>query len=153
MSYLPIQSQSIFQAVTWPFIDGPLEGSAVSMPSTIKPVTTSIFAAGTADRSLPHARWHAVRSALIHGSGFHRTEIRYGARTAAGDAPGFRPATGARLVALFHMVAFQTYAGKCDSRARTFARAHVFWAESESPRLLERRRQRSSLLAWRHFPV
>src|SRR5260370_39731068 len=85
------------------------------------------FSAGTADRSLPHVRWHAVRSTLIHGAGFHRTEIRYGARTAARDAPGFRPATGARLAALFHLVAFQTYARQSDSRARILASAHVFW--------------------------
>src|SRR5438445_11150604 len=76
------------------------------------------FSAGAADRALPDAWRHFVRGALVHGADVDRTEIRYGARAVAGDAPGFRPTARARMVALFHVAAFQTHPGSGDGALR-----------------------------------
>src|SRR6266567_9497027 len=97
------------------------------------------FSARAADRALPDAWRHSVRGALVHGADVNRTEIRYGARAPAGDAPGFRPTAGARMVALFHLAAFQTHHRKRDSSTRAFAESRSFLRQSESPGFLERR--------------
>src|SRR5438132_4256428 len=110
------------------------------------------FSAGAADRALPDAWRHFVRGALVHGADVDRTEIRYGARAAAGDAPGFRPTARARMVALFHVAAFQTHPRKRDSGTRAFAESRPFRLQSESPGFLERRGAGAALFAGRHPP-
>src|SRR4030095_12110414 len=107
----------------------------------------------TAHRALPYAWRHSLCSAFLHGAGTDRTEIRYRLRTAAGNVPRFRSAACPRVVAVFHLAAFQTHAPKCASNARTFAEWRPFCRQFESPSFLERRRQRPSLLAWRHLSV
>src|SRR6266496_1962875 len=111
------------------------------------------FSACAADRALPDAWRHSVRCALLHGADVDRAEIRYGTRAAAGDAPGFRPTAGARMVALFHLAAFQTHPRKRDSSPRAFTESRPFRGESESPGFLERRGEGPPFFAWRHLPV
>src|SRR5437773_5681331 len=111
------------------------------------------FPACSAYRALSHAGRHFLRRTFVHGAGANRTEIRYRARTAPGDGPRFRPAARPRVVALFHLAAFQTHAPKRDSNARTFAEWRPFRRRFESPSFLERRRQGPSLLAWCRLSV
>src|SRR5439155_9835152 len=110
------------------------------------------FFAHTTHRALPHARRHSVRCALIHGAGFDRAEIRYGLRTLACDVARFRAAARARVVALFHVAAFQAHAPERDSNTRAFAQRGTYCRRSESADFLERRRQGSSLPARHHLP-
>src|SRR6266700_4880473 len=111
------------------------------------------FSARAAARAIPDAWRHSVRGALVHGADVDRAEIRYGARAAVGDAPGLRPTARARMVALFHLAAFQTYPRKRDSRTRAFAESRPFRLHSESPGFLERRGEGPALCDWLHLPA
>ena len=64
------------------------------------------FFAGVPHRSLSHVWWHTVRGPLLHGARPHRTEVRHRDRAPARDVFGLCSTAGARLVALFHLVAF-----------------------------------------------
>src|SRR5438105_1640582 len=89
------------------------------------------FFAGAAHRALPDAGRHTLRRALLHGAHAHRAEVRHGPRALAGDASRLYATAGARVVALFHVAAFQTHAAQRYSSTRTFARGYKVWMGRE----------------------
>src|ERR1700730_302722 len=111
------------------------------------------FFAGVPHRTLSHVWRHIVRGPLLYGARPYRTEVRHRDRAPAHDVFGLCSTAGARMVALFHLVAFQTHAAERDQGPRTSSCRRQFWRRSESPNFLERTGEGPPLLARCHLPI
>ena len=75
-----------------------------------------ILLAGAAHRALPHVWRHALRRAFLHAARADRTEVRHHPGASARHVPRLRAAARPRMVALFHLAAFQTHAARRHPR-------------------------------------